>query len=76
MSDYDKEIEEAARTYSFRRPELIEKDAIESFISGAKWQAQKDAERIRELEHKVDILSVLASKALLYDKSMASSENE
>lgn len=34
-------IEEAATTYAFRRPELIEEDAIEAFTAGANWAAQE-----------------------------------
>jgi hypothetical protein len=39
-------IEDAARTYSFRRPELIEEDAIESFIAGAGFM-QDEVEKLQ-----------------------------
>lgn len=87
MSDYDKEIEEAAKKYgeSLRFEEkhitmsgvtfLVDKsyhDAAKIYLQaafkfGAKFQQQKDAERIKILEEKNESLAKLCAKLICLD---------
>lgn len=51
MSDYDKEIEEAFYKWAEKIKSLRNgADFYESFIAGAKWQQQKDAENGKNLK--------------------------
>jgi hypothetical protein len=68
-------IKSEATTYSFRRPELIEEDAVESFIAGAEFM-QKELEREWdlicqgwhfELEAKEDKLKIAVEALTFYD---------